>query len=241
MKRINRIFIYVCLAVFISVLTGCEKISSEYKRTTSAESSDIDMTYISEDITRSPELSDFVRNVCVIGDSIGYGYSHYKRIPSERCCAQKGISLSEARENIFTVEGLGDYSAAEFMERMKPDYLMIVLGMNDIPYGDPNGFAESYMEFAKELHEISQDTRIFVMSITPVEFDTDTVTNEGVDEYNRALEEMFDGCSFAEFTDAAQALRNEDGYMDEEVSAGDGIHLNEAAYDRLLGQMQSYI
>ena len=236
MKRIIKNCISICLSVCILGITGCEKIGSGKKKSyTTAPDVIYDGTQM------SPEAAEFAESVCVIGDSIGVGYGAYGRIPTEHCCAQKGISLSQARDNVFEVEGLGDYTAAEFTEYMQPEYLMVILGMNDITCGDPQGFAENYMDFVSELHDISPDSRIFVMSISPVEYDMETISNQMIDEYNYALSEVFDDCSFAEFTDAAEVLRTEDGYMDEEVSAGDGIHLNEAAYDRLLGQMQSYI
>ena len=236
MKRIVKNCICICLSVCILGITGCEKIGPGKKKSyTTAPDVIYDGTPV------SPEIEEFAESVCVIGDSIGLGYAAYGRIPPEHCCAQKGISLFQAGNNVFEVEGLGDYSAAGFTEYMQPEYLMVVLGMNDISCGDPNGFADTYMDFVSELHDISPDSRIFVMSISPVEYDMETISNQMIDEYNYALSEKFDGCSFAEFTDASEVLRTEDGYMDGEVSAGDGIHLNETAYDRLLEQMRLYL
>lgn len=199
---------------------------------------EIDNEYGEDAPVSESKIQTVREKLAVIGDSIGSGFSFYDRIAGERCSAQESVSLKTVRNVTFEVEGVGSVTAVGFMESLQPEYVLTVLGMNDCGSEDPEGFAEDYLDFVRELHQASPNTRIFVMGITPVgEYSDYDISNSMIREYNYSLSRVFDDLGWAEFVNAGSALKDDEGCLKEEFSAGDGVHLTGEAYDVMLEQV----
>lgn len=199
-----------------------------------------------EDTTEKKELKisleEFKSELVVVGDSIAYGYSAYERLPANHVFAQQGVNLSSIRDEFF-LSDYGNDSAINIISNMKPKYLMLSMGMNEIGNRRYEDFAKKYKELAEDFHQASPDSIIFVAGLTPVgsEAENDLIDNENINDHNKMLEKSFNGENNIYYVNIGKALETDNGQLNTEYSGGDGIHLSGAAYDLLIDELLEFV
>ena len=99
-------------------------------------------------------------------------------------------------------------SMAEAVAVVKPERMVVSLGINGLSFMSESGFMETYAEFLEGLREASPDTALVVQAILPVsaayERKDPRMTNEKIDRYNERLRAITEACGgrFAVGTDA---------------------------------------
>lgn len=189
-------------------------------------------------------ISTYQSQLVVIGDSIASGFSVYNRLPAERVLAQGCVAARSIHDYYYTVNGMNlDAIAATGV--LKPKYVFMSMGMNDINMTTSQQYVENYTQNINDILAVSPESEIVVMSITPIASTTTFSTNSAIDSYNSALAAMVQSMSSQgiriHYLDAAAALKDQYNCLGYSYSGGDGIHLAPAAYDVLLEKMICFI
>ncbi|WP_044974019.1 SGNH/GDSL hydrolase family protein [Ruminococcus sp. HUN007] len=180
----------------------------------------------------------YLDDVTVIGDSICKGYSVYGRLKEDNVLAVGSIGVRNVLESSFTYQGY-ELGITDILQRKKPKYIFVSLGMNDINIRTAEQYSEDYKKFINEIRNASPESVVIACAITPVSRQTTFTKNETIDQYNEALRKLvFDLKDDKVFyVNAARYLKGSDNYLIQDFSSGDGIHLAAEAYDHLLTYM----
>lgn len=182
--------------------------------------------------------SEYLKDIVIVGDSVSMGYSVYGRLDVNNVLATGSIGARNVMETNFEYQG---YSLLllDILERRKPGYIFMSLGLNDMNLMDEGKYVTLCEENAKKIHEVSPDSKIIFTAITPIAAGNTFADNDKIDRYNEALRkkvyELDSDKIF--FVNAAQYLKNEYNCLKSGFSSGDGIHLAAVAYDYLLSYM----
>lgn len=195
-----------------------------------------DTDYIPDDIMYiDPE---YLKSILVVGDSIVKGYSVYNRLPAESVLAMGSIGVKTVMETLFDYQG-EQCILTDVIEKNKPKYVFVSLGMNDIHTITQEEYIKQYKSDISEILKRSPDSKVIIMAVTPVTESNEFTDNTVIDTYNEELRKMVYDLHKENvfFLDAAQNLKNEKNNLKDDLSSGDGIHLSGAAYDTLLSYM----
>lgn len=128
-------------------------------------------------------LNERFADAIVLGDSMAKGLAEYEVLDAQNVVAKSGATATGDAKTLI-----------EQGKDLKPKYVFIVLGHNDVGelHGDPNAFSEAYevlLEYAKEAFPKAY---IFAHSIFPVKEDVveeNPVYGE-IDEFNKAIKDL---------------------------------------------------
>ncbi len=84
------------------------------------------------------------------------------------------------------VSDYGTIKIYEIIQFKKPQILYLMLG-SDIGTSSVDDMISSYSALVDDLHDYLPDMRIYIMQLPPVIYDTETVTNELINQYNSKL------------------------------------------------------
>lgn len=122
----------------------------------------------------------------------------------------------------------------EAMTEKSHGKIYILLGINEIGF-EPDYFAQLYGALIDRIRECEPAADIYIMSLSPVtekcSQDSDVFNMERIGAYNSRLYALA-GEKECYYVDLCQALAGEDGYLPEESSTADGIHLISGEYPR---------
>lgn len=207
---------------------------------TDAKTENTTETQPSQKLVTEMQINDFKSKLFVVGDSIAMGYSYYERLPSRQVFAQQSATLLGINELTFDSE-YGEAYITDIISAEQPEYLVILIGLNEIANKDPQSYAERYREFAEEIHNVSPDTLIMASAITPVSYEDEYINNENINNHNKVISETFTGENNIYYVSPGTKLALDDGSLDPEYAGGDGIHLSGSAYDILLNELYLYV
>lgn len=196
--------------------------------TTSRDYSEI--PYIRQSLT-SAEKS-FAEKSLFIGDSICRGLEAFDVLSVKNVMGAGNV----AARNIFSTEYYRrgkDVSFLDVIKSEKPRHVIFWFGMNDVNMTSSAEYCENYRKVIDAaLAEPIED--VYVMSVSPV--CSDFTDNGRIVRFNSALMNFITE-NYAErvhFVDIHDSLTDENGDMAWYFSSGDGVHLNELAYYRLI-------
>ncbi|MBQ3008429.1 MAG: hypothetical protein IJD80_02465 [Oscillospiraceae bacterium] len=129
------------------------------------------------------------------------------------------------------------------IEQRQPGKMYITLGTNALMGMEPEAFVESYGQLIDKIRDYTPDTLIYVTTITPTTYKTATTKTqlsfERIYTANNLLAKMCNekGCALINLYDV---LKNSSGYLREEISAYDGIHLTPTGYRQWLDYLVTH-
>ncbi len=138
---------------------------------------------------------------------------------------------------------------AQALEKEKPAYLVITLGVNGISYVNlndtksVNNFISCYKALINAARKASPDTKIILQSIFPVteaySQNGNGITNEKIDAANTWILQLAKdtGCKYL---DSASVLKNSSGALSDIYDNGDGYHLTADAYRAVLQYIRTH-
>jgi len=107
------------------------------------------------------------------------------------------------------------------------EHVYIAFGLNELGWAK-QAFINTYEEVVKQIQQLLPDADIYFQAVLPVskatsDKGTNGVTNAGVREYNRQLQELAEemGCYYLAID---EIFTDENGDMPAELLAADGIH-----------------
>lgn len=174
-----------------------------------------------------------------IGDSVTSGFGGYQKVKASNVVATPNVSPSNVRDYSFEYDGK-EYAALTILNFEQPLNVVVSMGLNDINTYSPERFSELYMEYVEDAMKVCKDADFYVFSVTPVSTECETITNETIDSTNAVLKKTVEShpSDRLHYVDVNTVLKGENGYMNEDYSAGDGIHLCSSAYDLLLEKLE---
>ncbi len=139
------------------------------------------------------------------------------------------------------------YSFAEAVRTITPPILVLSFGLNGLPHflQDKNAYIKAYQALISTIQAASPKTKIILQSVYPVcntanfAVDTDTL-NQNISTINLWVEELAAATEGVWFADTASFLKDARGWLLPEYDNGDGIHLTNTAYQKILSYFATH-
>lgn len=189
-----------------------------------------------ETINVALEGQDYFKDIAIVGDSIASGYRVYNKLPANQCLAVGSVGARNIHTFRFNVDG-AEYTIEDALAIVKPKYIYMSMGMNDININDSATFTNNYKALIDSFSQILPESKIVVLAITPIGQRGTFSDNESIDAYNKALEGMVEAMNSDRvfYMNAAKTLKNKGNYLEDRfASSNDALHLTPSAYDYLL-------
>lgn len=122
----------------------------------------------------------------------------------------------------------GNITAYQNLQIINPETLYIMLG-SDIGTSSVDDMINSYSNFIADIKSSLPDTKIYIMQIPPVYTDSETLTNETVNDYNSRLIKLADSYSVY-CIDTNTILKNNTGTLSDEYYSSETNTLTSQAY-----------
>ncbi|MCI5752561.1 MAG: SGNH/GDSL hydrolase family protein [Oscillospiraceae bacterium] len=182
----------------------------------------------------------FYDNCLFFGDSICRALSVYNDlVDPERVAAVGGGAARNLNEFTFKLHDI-DYTVTTAAEAYQPDIAFLWMGVNDINMTDKQTYAANLEGLAREINEVSPDSRIIIIGMTPTAAYHEWGANPTIIEYNAAAEEMVSSSELPlYYIDVGDVVSDENGYLLTECDGGDGMHLTQLAYYRILSKINT--
>ncbi len=172
-----------------------------------------------------------------IGDSLTIGIQNFSGFNSTFLC-MGGLNTRNL-ESAQLPNGSTVLGTIENAEHMGKVYIM--LGTNEIAYGEPDGFIQRYGEFIDKARKKFPDAIVYIQSIMPVTreiSDTTSIKRDSIIEYNKLLLKLAEDKQ-CYYIDLHSYFKNSDNYLPDNIGS-DGIHLGPEKYKELAGYLQTH-
>ena len=207
--------------------------ASESTESTTVPSSSHDYSeipYIRQTLTS--EEKAFAEKSLFIGDSICRGLEAFDVLSVKNVMGAGNVGA----RNIFNTEYYRRGKDVDFLtviDDEKPRHVVFSMGMNDVNMTNSAEFCKNYGKIIDETLKKPIDD-VYVLNVTPI--CSDFTDNSRIVYYNEALKNYI-AANYPErvyFVDVHDSLTDKNGDLAWYFSSGDGVHLNELAYYRLL-------
>lgn len=136
--------------------------------------------------------------------------------------------------DVMTVKvesSFGTLSPYEIIKQKKPSVLYLMFG-KELDSVSADAIITSYTNLISSIKSAVPDVKIYVMQYPPVLYDSDTLTNEMVNDYNNRLLMMCDSLEIY-CIDTNTALKSESGKLDESYWSYETLSLSQNGYDKI--------
>ncbi len=183
------------------------------------------------------EDASWFSDAVFIGDSRVAGLRLYSGVtPEATFLDHTGLTIYEVKDGKAVIRrGDRKISVLDALDSGTYGKVYIALGVNELGYYDPEGFAQTCGEVVEAIRERQSEARIYIQSIIPVNTEKCKandipyyITNEGVASYNQALASYFEGKDVY-LMGVPGELLDETGEALKEYSA-DGVHFKKDGY-----------
>ena len=129
------------------------------------------------------------------------------------------------------------------LKELDAEFVIITLGVNGADRFTELKYKTYYKKLISDIKAESPDTVIIIQSVFPItkwKNDEDIgITNVGIDRLNEWCKEIaFD--EELHYLDTQSVLKDENGAQIEEYNNGDGIHMNNKAYEAILQYIRTH-
>lgn len=170
----------------------------------------------------------YLENCCLVTDKTLAGISGFNKgsVFGGEMINTSNV-MTEKIESSF-----GTLSVYDIMKQKKPQTLYIMLG-SELDTVSADEMTESYTNFVNSLKSALPNMTIYVMQYPPVLYDSDTLTNEMVNDYNNKLLMMCNTIGVY-CIDTNTALKSESGKLNEELWSYETLSLSQEGYDKVI-------
>lgn len=192
---------------------------------------------------------EYIDKFIFLGDSTTNGLRAYGVLKDQTETKQVWVPANETfslflQENIRILypETREELTIEEILERKKPEYMMITLGVNGIALMDEKYFVSEYTKLVTRIQAQSPDTKIILNSIYPVATnykELKDINNEKIDTANMWVKQIAENTG-TRFLNSASILKDESGWLRDDYQNGDGIHLQPVALNKVLEYLRTH-
>ena len=190
---------------------------------------------------------EYLSSFIFLGDSTTYGLAAYDALPWTQMWTTSIGTLDLSAQSYAEIDVYSDDGSVQSMTirdavaAVKPEYLLITLGINGISYMDEVEFKEEYTDLIGTIQSASPDTKIICHSIYPV-IDPDApigINNAGVNQANQWVYEIAEATG-TRYLNTHDALMDETGSLRAEYCNGDGVHLDTPGCEVVLMSVRTH-
>lgn len=179
---------------------------------------------------------EFMEDTIFVGDSVCRAlYVYNDLLTTKQVAATGGGAARNIYDYTFKMEN-NEFTLRQAAEYYKPKVFFLWMGINDINMTEKDVYAGNLKSIAEDMLSISPESKVVILSMSPTADYHEWNANERIREYNAAAKEMCEAIEGEEiyYLDIQDILSDEDGYLLPECDSGDGMHLSQMAYTRLL-------
>nr|MBQ4319670.1 hypothetical protein [Clostridia bacterium] len=195
-----------------------------------------------------PVGDDYFLNTLFIGDSRTVGVGAWGGVKAyfyaKVALTIRGVMSIPFIEDTLAEEPVTRTIMDTIREYPVFDNVYIAFGLNELGWSK-NAFITTYEEVVKQIRALLPDADIYVQAVIPVSKATSDkgnngVTNEGVREYNRQLQDLCERMGLF-YLAVDEELCDENGDMPAESVAADGIHFGGAVCRQIMEYVRNHV
>ena len=181
----------------------------------------------------------YFNDAIFLGDSLADGFKVYAGWMSLKDTGAVYLTQQGTTPRTFLQPGAmvdagrGPVDVWAVIEQRQPGKMYITLGTNALMAMDPPEFIESYSQLIDKIKKTSPDTVIYITTITPTTerkaAAEPRLSYERIYEANKLIAKMCNEKG-AVILNLYDLLKDETGYLDKDIAAGDGYHLSPSGY-----------
>ncbi len=179
-------------------------------------------------ICLSESEAAFADKALFVGDSICRGFTAYNVVKAKNVYAAGSVGARNFFEMEFHYYGQPT-GYAEVLEQVKPETVILSMGMNDVNITSAQQYCENYRKIIDFTLEHSS-ANVYVCAITPI--NSQFAEYSRIDAFNLAMKNYISE-NFGKrvgFIDFGYLLKNPDNMLSSGLDSGDGIHLAPECY-----------
>jgi lysophospholipase L1-like esterase len=161
-----------------------------------------------------------------IGDSRTIGLSEYADLGTADVFADSGLSVYKAMADKISVDGVGNTTLENLLQKKTYGKVYIMLGINELGY-DFDQTVAKYQSLVDLVHTSQPDAVIFLeanLHVTKEKSDKeDLFNNEHIDRFNKSVRKLADGKT-SYYIDINEKFDGDDGALNADLT-NDGAHV----------------
>lgn len=180
------------------------------------------------------ENISYFNDAAFLGDSRTLGISDYAGLEEADFFCDSGMMIFKLLEEEVTYQKTGDkVNLTDVMQEKKYGKIYIMLGMNELGYGNTGMYLKKYREVLQQLKEWQPDAVFYIMANLHVSREKNNPESEfnniNINDKNAASASLANGTDVF-YLDANPLFTDEDGFLKAELTF-DGVHLYAKYYD----------
>lgn len=190
----------------------------------------------------------YVDKLVFYGDSTTHGMKAYKvfgsRDTTQVWTPSSGtLALFRAATDlVYDPNSQTEMSIADLCKSVKPEYLIVTLGVNGVSMMDETWFKTDYQGLVNIIRQNSPDTKLILQSIYPVARSyekQESINNTKIQTANQWIVQIAKANDLP-YLNTYSALVGEDGYLPESYQNGDGMHFNEVGFAAVMDYVKTH-
>lgn len=221
---------------FDNTIVGTQNVDENIPQTVNSDSISSDPvdngdSSITNPVPQSSAIEEsYLDSACMITDSTLIQMSNHGKFNSTNVFGS--TELNTANCTTTKIESsFGNASVYDIIKDKKPNVLYIMLG-SDLGVSETDSMIASYTMLVNNLHSALPDMKIYVMQMPPVIYDTETLTNDMINDYNNKLLAMCNTIGIY-CIDTNTVLKSENGTLAEEYWSYETLALSVIGYNKI--------
>ena len=180
------------------------------------------------------ENISYFDDAAFLGDSRTLGISDYAGLDGADFYCDSGMTIFKILEEEVTYQKTGSkVLMPEVLQNKKYGKIYIMLGMNELGYGNTEMYLEQYRQVLNQIREWQPEAIIYIMANLHVSEEKNNMETEfnnmNINSKNAASAELANGTDVF-YLDVNPVFTDEEGYLNAELTF-DGVHLYAKHYD----------
>lgn len=180
------------------------------------------------------ENISYFDDAAFLGDSRTLGISDYAGLDEADFYCDSGMTIFKILEEEVTYQKTGSkVLMPEVLQNKKYGKIYIMLGMNELGYGNTEMYLEQYRQVLNQIREWQPEAIIYIMANLHVSEEKNNMETEfnnmNINSKNAASAELANGTDVF-YLDVNPVFTDEEGYLNAELTF-DGVHLYAKHYD----------
>ena len=180
------------------------------------------------------ENISYFNDAAFLGDSRTLGISDYAGLEEADFYCDSGMMIFKLLEDGVTYQRTGNkVNLPEVMQEKQYGKIYIMLGMNELGYGNTELYLEKYSEVLQRIREWQPEAIIYIMANLHVSREKNNLESEfnniNINDKNAASASLANGTDVF-YLDVNPLFTDEEGFLNAELTF-DGVHLYAKHYD----------
>ncbi|MDE7427964.1 MAG: hypothetical protein K2N00_01605, partial [Lachnospiraceae bacterium] len=182
------------------------------------------------------ENNSYFNDAAFMGDSRTMGISDYAGFDGADFFCENGMTIYKLLEDAgVTYQKTGEkVDLKEMLQEKQYGKIYIMLGMNELGYGDTNKYLKQYLKVVQQIREWQPDAVIFIMANLHISQEKNNMESEfnnvNINDKNVASARLANGRDIF-YLDCNPIFTDDEGYLQAELTF-DGVHLYAQHYDK---------